>query len=124
VQVEMLGTMLDCFRLASASALRSAQDTVRRVLALAGGTSPRPVRTLLAASAHIFARPEFLRAMYRKSGTGSAAMQSANDIGRQECQLLQVRASLRPRLTVLTASVLASSIPWLLLPTGLFIDGC
>ena len=99
--MEMLGTMLDCFRLASASALRSAQETVRRVLTLAGGTSPRPVRTLLAASAHTLARPEFLRAMYRKSGTGSAAMQSADDVGRQECQLLQVGALLPARSAAL-----------------------
>ena len=92
----MLATMLDCFRLASASALRSSQDLVHKVLALAGGTLPRAVRTLLAASAHILVRPEFMRAMYRRSGAGTAPLQPAEDVARQECQLLQVRALAGP----------------------------
>ncbi len=88
----MLTTMLDCFRLASASALRSAREVVHRVLALGGGATPRPVRTLLAGSAHIFARPEFLRATYPRSGSGAASLSSSEEVARQECQMLQVWA--------------------------------
>lgn len=84
--------MLDCFRLASASALRSAREVVHRVLALGGGATPRPVRTLLAGSAHIFARPEFLRATYPRSGSGAASLSSSEEVARQECQMLQVWA--------------------------------
>ena len=106
-QVEMLVTILDCFRLASASALRSTKDTVRRVLALAGGTAPQPIRTLLAASAHIFARPEFLRATYPRSGSAVAPGPSKEEeIARQECQMLQVwavGASMRVHLAITSA---------------------
>ena len=91
-QVEMLMTVLDCFRLASASALRTARELVHRVLALAGGATPRSVRTLLAASAHVFARPEFLRAVYPRNGLATGSASGSEEVARQDCQMLQVWA--------------------------------
>ena len=89
----MLSTLMDCFRLASTYSLASAHDLVPQVLDLATAASPRPLRAALAASAHILARPDFLRAAYGNwdasaSAEGPAA---AAELVKAEWQLIHVR---------------------------------
>lgn len=89
----MLSTLMDSFRLASTSSLAAAQDLVPQLLSLACGSSPRPVRALLAASAHILARPDFLRAAYG-DWDGAAAYDGAAagaELEKAEWQLITVR---------------------------------
>ena len=93
----MLSTLMDSFRLASTSALAAAQDLVPQLLSLASGASPRPVRALLAASAHVLVRPDFLRAAYGDWDAAAAAdgPAAAAEVGKAEWELTQV--NLNPR---------------------------
>ena len=91
----MLSTLLDCFCLASSFSRADAHDLVPQLLALTIATSSRPLRAALAASAHVLARPDFLRAVYGDwdapaSVEGPAA---AAELAKAEWQLIHVFTS-------------------------------